>query len=116
MGVLPIDAGGLMLADLFDSEPFRVTDVVEKLPAKDGSSTPEMTRLRGALPDFLAEAADRTGGFFQRRLGKCFSDRVGRRFGDSQVFVERAGEDLKTKVQRWKVGRNGGVTNPVVSA
>jgi hypothetical protein len=95
----------LTLADLFDGEPFRVTDVVEKLPAKDGSSTPEMTRLRGALPDFLAEAADRTGGFFQRRLGKCFAERVGRRFGESQVFLERADEDRKAKVQRWKVVR-----------
>ncbi len=96
----------LMLADLFDGEPFRVTDVVEKLPAKDGSSTPEMTRLRGALPDFLAEAADRTGGFFQRRLGKCFAERVGRRFGESQVFIERAKEDRKTKVQRWRVAKS----------
>jgi hypothetical protein len=64
-----------------------------------------MTRLRSALPDFLAEAADRTGGFFQRRLGKCLSDRVGRRFGESQVFVERVGEHGKTKVRMWKVAK-----------
>lgn len=63
----------------------------------------ESRRLREALPDFLAEAADRTGGFFQRRLGKCFAERVGRRFGESQVFLERADEDRKAKVQRWKV-------------
>jgi len=93
----------LTLLDLFDGQLFRVTDVVEKLPAKDGSSTREMNRLRSALPDFLAEAADRTGGFFQRRLGKCFSDRVGRRFGESQVFVDRLGEDSKTKVKMWGV-------------
>jgi hypothetical protein len=105
----------LELADVFGGEPFRATDVVEKLPVKEGSTTPEMKRLRSALPDFLAEAADRTGGFFQRRLGKCFSDRVGRRFGESHVLVERAGEDPKTKVQRWRAVRpNGGVTNPDV--
>jgi len=69
----------------------------------------ETKRLREALPDFLADAADRTGGFFQRRLGKCFAERVGRRFGESQVLVDRAGEDPKTKVQRWRVVRpNGG--------
>ncbi len=63
----------------------------------------ETKRLREALPDFLAEAADRTGGFFQHRLGKCFAERVGRRFGESQVFLERAEEDRKAKVRRWKV-------------
>jgi hypothetical protein len=93
----------LALSDLFNGEPFRVTDVVEKLPAKDGANTQEMNRLRSALPDFLAEAADRTGGFFQRRLGRCFSDRSGRRFGESQVFVERAGEHPKSKVLLWRV-------------
>lgn len=63
----------------------------------------ESRRLREALPDFLAEAADRAGGFFQRRLGRCFAQRIGRRFGESQVFLERADEDRKAKVQRWKV-------------
>ena len=93
----------LVLAELFDGEPFRVTDIVERLPPKDAPGTPETKHLRDALPDFLAEAADRTGGFFQRRLGRCFSDRVDKRFGASQVFVERAGEDSKTKVQMWRV-------------
>ena len=46
------------LMALFNGDPFRVTDVVERLPAKDGTSTPEMKGLRAALPDFLAEAAD----------------------------------------------------------
>lgn len=93
----------LALAELFNGEPFRVMDVVDKLPVKEGASTVEMKRLRGALPDFLADAADRTGGFFQRRLGKCFAERVGRRFGESQVCLERADEDRKAKVQRWRV-------------
>ena len=95
----------LVLAEVFDDEPFRVTDVFDKLGTKDGFSAPDAKRVRGALPDFIAEAADRTGGFFQRRLGKCFAERVGRRFGDSQVFLERADEDRKAKVQRWRVVR-----------
>jgi hypothetical protein len=106
----------LVLADLFDGQPFRVTDLVERLEARalTGANS-ESKRLREALPDFLAEAADKTGGFFQRRLGKCFAERVGRRFGERQVLIERTGEDPKTKVQRWRVVRpNGGVTNPAV--
>jgi hypothetical protein len=59
----------LTLAELFDGEPFRVTDVVQKLEAHAllGGSA-ESKGLREALLDFLAEAGDRTGGFFQRRL------------------------------------------------
>ena len=95
----------LMLSELFGGEPFRVTDIVEKLPSKDAPSTPEAKQLRQALPDYLAEAADRTEGFLQRRLGRCFSDRIDKRFGKSQVFLERADEDRKAKVQRWRVQR-----------
>lgn len=93
----------LELADMFGDEPFRVSDVFEKLNTSGSFSAPAAKRLREALPDLLAEAADRTGGFFQKRLGKCFAERVGRRFGESQVFVERADEDRKAKVQRWRV-------------
>jgi hypothetical protein len=97
----------LALADLFDNEPFRVTDIVEKMEARALAfpTSGDSKRLREALPDFLAEAGDRTGGFFQRRLGKCFAARAGRRFGESQVFLERADEDRKAKVQRWRVQR-----------
>jgi hypothetical protein len=95
----------LALADLFDDQPFRVTDIVEKMEARALAlpTAGDSKRLRESLPDFLAEAGDRTGGFFQRRLGRCFAERVGRRFGDSQVFLERAEEDRKAKVQRWRV-------------
>lgn len=93
----------LVLAEVFGDEPFRASHVFEKLATNGTSHAPDAKRLREALPDFLAEAADRAGGFFQKRLGKCFSERVGRRFGDSQVFLERADEDRKAKVQRWRV-------------
>jgi hypothetical protein len=92
-----------VLAEIFDDEPFRATDVFEKLATNGSFNAPDAKRLREALPDFLAEAADRTGGFFQRRLGRCFAERVGRRFGESQVVLERADEDRKAKVQRWRV-------------
>jgi hypothetical protein len=107
----------LALDDIFPGQSFRVADVVNKLPLKDGVSSEVVKGLRDALPDFLAEAADRSNGFFQRRLGRCFSDRVDKRFGDSQVYIERAAEDKKSKVQRWKIVRpNLGVTNPDGSA
>jgi hypothetical protein len=95
----------LALADLFDGEPFRVTDIVEQMEARALAlpGAGDSKRLREALPDHLAEAADRTGGFFQRRLGRCFAERAGRRFGESQVYLERADEDRKAKVQRWRV-------------
>ncbi len=94
----------LALADLFAKSAFRVADVVQSLAAGPlAKATVEPKPLREALPDFLADAADRTTGFFQRRLGKAFAAQVGRRFGASQVFLERADEDPKAKVQRWKV-------------
>jgi hypothetical protein len=94
----------LALYEGFNAHPFRVSDVVDKLRVGDPQLlTRESKCLREALPDFLADAADRTGGFFQRRLGKCFAERAGRRFGESQVFLERADEDRKAKVQRWRV-------------
>ena len=95
----------LMLANIFGDEPFRASDVFEKLGANGAGSAPDAKRLREALPDFIAEAADKAGGFFQRRLGRCFSERIGRRFGENQVYLERADEDKKAKVQRWRVVR-----------
>ena len=39
----------------------------------------------------LADAIDRPG-YFQRRLGRSFSERLDRRFGDSQVHIKRGEE------------------------
>jgi hypothetical protein len=106
----------LALSDVFDGKPFRVTDIVARMEERAlGLSNIESKRLREALPDFLAEAADRTGGFFQRRLGRCFAERVGRRFGESQVYLDRADKDRKAKVDRWMVAKpSGGISNPAV--
>jgi hypothetical protein len=51
----------LTLAELFDGEPFRVTDVAQRLEARAllGGNA-ESKGLREALPDFLAEA-ERSG-------------------------------------------------------
>jgi hypothetical protein len=93
----------IALGDVFGKNPFRVTDIVTKMDPDLWVGSAETKSLRESLPDFLAEAADKTGGFFQRRLGKCFAERVRRRFGDSQVFLERVEHDRKAKVQRWRV-------------
>jgi hypothetical protein len=42
----------LVLANVFGDEPFRVTEVVEKLGIKDGFCMPDSKRILEALPDF----------------------------------------------------------------
>jgi hypothetical protein len=42
-------------------------------------------------------------GDFQRRLGKAFSKREGRRFGDRNLHLERAG--TKNRAVKWRVLR-----------
>ncbi len=88
----------------------RVNRVNDRRPDKHDAFSAEVVpnmlergNKPAALPDFPSQAADQTGGFFQRRLGKSFVERVGRRFGESQVFLERADEDREAKVQRWRV-------------
>jgi hypothetical protein len=95
------------LSEASEEQPFRVTDVVETLEERVLASCGiESKRLRETLPDFLADAADRTGGYFQRRLGRSFAERLGRRCGESQVLLVRADEDRIPKVQRWRVIRS----------
>jgi hypothetical protein len=36
-------------------------------------------------------------------LGLALRERLGRRYGESQVRIERAAEDLHAKVAQWKV-------------
>lgn len=97
------------LGETFYGEPFLVSEVVERLAAlrsrqRDAgmSAIEEAAQaLRNSLPDVLAEAADKTAGFFQRRLGRCFAERDGRRFGKEQYCLTRAG--LFRGAVRWRV-------------
>jgi len=95
------------LADTFYGEAFTVAAIMETIKAKSWSgveseATGRATELRAALPDFIAEGLDRDG-FFQRRTGKCFAERVDRRFGESQIHLKR--DTVAHKVQRWRVVR-----------
>lgn len=57
-------------------------------------------RLRPLLSPDLAEALTQDG-LFARRVGKWFSDRSDRRFGESQIHVTRAG--TAHNVQVWQI-------------
>ncbi|MGA3100146.1 MAG: hypothetical protein ABSF25_27145, partial [Bryobacteraceae bacterium] len=101
-----------MLDTMFYSEPFTVAQVWERMNDKTWNESTRQSRLtdgaevlRAALPDFIAQAMDREG-FFKQRLGFAFSEHLGRRYGDSQVRIERDIHDRHDKVARWKVVRN----------
>lgn len=80
------------LNDTFQGKTFRVSDLANTLSNSENG-------LREAVPDLIAEALDRPG-FLQRRLGTAFAERVGRRFGDSGVFIEKLG--LLHHAQLWR--------------
>jgi hypothetical protein len=83
----------LSLNEVFRGDSFRVSELVNRLAkSNDG--------LRDALPDFVAEVLEKTG-FLQRRLGTAFAERLGRRFGDSGVFIEKRGK--VHHAQMWSV-------------
>jgi hypothetical protein len=100
------------LDTMFYSEPFTVSQVWEKMNDRTWNETTRRSELsdraeglRAALPDFIAQAMDREG-FFKQRLGFAFGERFGRRYGDSQVRIERDVQDRHGKVARWKVVLN----------
>jgi hypothetical protein len=97
----------LVLHRVFYGEPFSVADIVEKLDGKTavpGSFRPEPTahakELRAALPGYLAEAIDRPGSF-ERRIGRAFSAKTDRRFGEPAVYLKKG--TLLTGRQQWEV-------------
>jgi hypothetical protein len=95
-------------------EPFTVAQVWERMDDRTWNDATRQTQLsdraeglRAALPDFIAQAMDREG-FFKQRLGfALLGERLGRRYGDSQVRIERDVHDRHGKVARWKVVLNG---------
>jgi hypothetical protein len=93
------------LQSIFRSEPFTVAKLAEKIKATTcngemATLTADAFALRAALPDFVAECLDRDG-FFQRRIGKCFGERVDKRFGKSQVHLKRG--TIANGFQQWRV-------------
>ena len=58
------------------------------------------------LPPEVAEALNQ-GGIFQRRFGKWCAERADRRFGESEVYLKRAG--FRHKVQLWQIVNPGAV-------
>ena len=80
---------------VYCGKPFTVADIWQRM--NEGAE-----ELRGTLPDFIAEVMDRDV-FFKQRLGSAFGDRVGRRYGDAQIRIERHGDERHGKVARWKV-------------
>lgn len=57
--------------------------------------------LREAVPPFLQEARDKSRGSFTRKLGNALSRNEGKRFGEDDFHVTRAGE--KQRAVTWKV-------------
>ena len=101
------------LDSAFYSDPFTVAEVWERMSERTWQESSRQARLsdraeelRSALPDYIAQAMDREG-YFKQRLGFALSERLGRRYGDSQVWIERDTQDRHGKVARWRVVRNG---------
>lgn len=97
----------LVLDEIFYSEQFLTVDIVKKLKettwnptTKRDEPTSAADRLHDALPDYLAEGAER--GSLQRRLGKAFAQRVGRRFGSRGYYIMKDGDSYQG-AQYWKV-------------
>ena len=82
----------LAILEYFDNRSFTIKELVELLP--------ENTELTQALPDELADE-DRKGSL-QRRLGRAFSERVGRRYGATALHLVKAGTN-RNKVVLWRV-------------
>jgi hypothetical protein len=82
----------LALLDSFENRGFTIKELVELLPTK--------SELNQSLPDELADE-DRKGSL-QRRLGRAFSERVGRRYGVRGLHLLKAGTN-RNKVVLWRV-------------
>lgn len=80
------------LATAFGGCCFTVKELKQRIDADPA--------LRETVPDELADGLDKPGSF-QRRLGHAFSRRVGTRYGDAGIRVERAGEEKRAT--KWRV-------------
>jgi hypothetical protein len=100
-----------VLQEVFSGQPFGISDLKKKMDERVGNAlggiepSSQAEELRRALPDYLAEGADRAG-FFQRRAGKLFAEHCGRRFGESQIYLDRNG--ISHHAQMWVTGMGSG--------
>jgi hypothetical protein len=94
---------------VFWDEPFTTAQLWEKLNERAPGQGTEIStiteragQLRAALPGELRRLIDREGPFKQK-VGLAFAERRGRRFGNSQVRVDRGEQDAHGKVATWMV-------------
>lgn len=95
------------LDEVFYSEPFITADITQKLTetqwddyTRRNHLSPAADRLRAALPGFLGEVIDKPA-LLGRRIGRCFAEREGRRFGEEQWHIRRTGQ-VSHHAQCWK--------------
>jgi hypothetical protein len=81
-----------VLKSEFHDEPFTVKKLVDRIQSE--------SRLNEALPDDVAFDTNENGSI-HRRLGKAFSKREGRRYGDANLHLARAGSDRRAV--KWQV-------------
>jgi hypothetical protein len=98
-----------VLEEITYGEPFLAADIWDRMNDKSWLDhehktvlTERAQHLRAALPDFLAQSMDKEGTFKQR-LGLALRERLGRRYGQPAVRIERDSEDTHQKVARWRV-------------
>jgi hypothetical protein len=82
----------LALSNVFRDGKFTIKELVEQL-----STTTELSQ---AIPDELAD--EERKGSLQRRMGRAFSERVGRRYGVEGLHLRKAGSN-RNKVALWRV-------------
>jgi hypothetical protein len=82
----------LAMRGSFESRSFTIKELIEAMVTDAG--------LNQGLPDELADE-DRKGRL-QRRLGRAFSERVGRRYGVAGLHLGKAGTN-RNKVVLWRV-------------
>jgi hypothetical protein len=82
---------------------FTIAKLVEAFEKKNLDSTILPEEFSGSR-DGGAREAD--AGSISRKLGKAFGKRADRRYGETQVRIERAGEERNAV--KWKVVSNGG--------
>jgi hypothetical protein len=94
---------------VFGREPFTVAQLWQRLNGTSNSELYEAQatvdnsdRIRAALPNELTGSLEQEG-LFRQRMGLAFRAIAGRRFGRTQVRVEKCAADAHNKVARWRV-------------